>query len=232
MPAVSDLDCFRGALAGAVGVGAGPVAADDLGSGVLLQPVRRRCPPRGRAAGPRAAGLGVDQDRPVVAAAAEREVIDAEHSHRPGLRVGQRHDQPQHARPARRQAQRGGQPRPGPAGQGQRDRGERPRQRRGPPGAPRGQALDLLGERDRAAARVAAEEPAHRQPDHHPAGRRPARRPAAARSALCTRCEDWPHLGHAAASGAGTAPRSAAARSATSAASTITPARCGRRRPG
>ena len=54
MPPVGDLGCFRGALAGAVGVGAGPVPADHLGSGVLLQPVRRRWPPRGRAAGPRA----------------------------------------------------------------------------------------------------------------------------------------------------------------------------------
>ena len=76
MPAVRDLLCFRGALAGAVGVGAGPVAADHLGPGVLLQPLRE-C---GRLAVAQQvhglAGLRVDQDGAVIPAAAEREIID------------------------------------------------------------------------------------------------------------------------------------------------------------
>jgi putative transposase len=76
MPAVRDLLCFRGALAGTVGVGAGPVAADHLGPGVLLQPLGEG----GRFAVAEQVngltGLGVDQDGPVVPAAAEREVID------------------------------------------------------------------------------------------------------------------------------------------------------------
>jgi len=195
MPAIRDLLCFRGALAGAVGVGAGPVTADHPGPRVLLQPLGECACLAVAQQVHGLAGLRVDQDGPVIPAAAEREIIGSEHCHRPGLRVGQRHDQPQHAGAARRQVQPRRQPRPGPAGQGQRDHREHPRQRRGPPGAPRGQALDLLGERDGRAARVAAEEPPHRQPDQHPvaADRRvgqpppvgavhPARGPAAPRA--------------------------------------------------
>jgi hypothetical protein len=116
------------------------------------------------------AGLDVDQDRAVDAAAAEREVVDPEHADRPRLRGRQGHQQPQHAGPPCGHAQRGGQPRPGPAGQRRRDRAERGRQRRGPPRVGRGQAIDLLGERRALAAGRLAEEPAHGQPDHHPPG--------------------------------------------------------------
>ena len=72
MPPVGDLDCLRGSLARAVGVGAGPVPADHLGSGVLLQPFGEgvRLPVAQQVY--RLAGLGVDQDGPVVPAAAER----------------------------------------------------------------------------------------------------------------------------------------------------------------
>ncbi len=167
MPPVRDLYRRRGAPARAVGVGAGPVPADHLGSGMLLQPlgegVRLAVAQQAR----RLACLGVDQDGPVVPAAAEREVVRSRDFHDPGLRVGQHHYQAQHAGPAGRQVQPRGQPRPGPPGQGQRDRGQRPRQRRGPPGAPRGQPAGLLGERDSCAVRVPAEEPPHRQPDRH-----------------------------------------------------------------
>lgn len=38
MEAVGDLDRVRSAAAHAVGVGAGPVAGDDLGTGMALQP--------------------------------------------------------------------------------------------------------------------------------------------------------------------------------------------------
>ena len=227
MPPVGDLDCFRGALARAVGVGAGPVPADHLGSGVLLQPLGEgaRLAVAQQVYG--LSGLGVDQDGPVVAAAAEREVIDPEHGDRPGLRVGQRHHQPQHAGPARRQAERACQPRPGPAGQGQRDPGQRPRQRRGAPGAPRGKPGDLLGEGDRGAVRVPAEEPAYRQTnDDRLAARRRVRQPPLVRAVhpfreLAAARADAPAQW-------GTGPRHKPP--ATSAASTATPARCGRRR--
>jgi hypothetical protein len=174
MPSIGDLDRVRRSLTRAVGVGAGSVPADHLGAGVPAQPFGQRFRLAVAEQVNRPAGLGVDEHGAVVAAAAEREVVDPECFHHPGVRVGQRRDQPQHAGPARRQVQQRGEPRPGPARQGQRDRGEHPAERRGPPGAPRGQPVDLLGERDRRAVLVAAEEPAHRQPDHHrlPADRR------------------------------------------------------------
>jgi len=71
-----DLDCLRRAGAGAVGVGAGPVPADDLGAGMCLQPFRQRVgfPVPQQVHG--LAGVHVDQHGAVVATAAEREVVD------------------------------------------------------------------------------------------------------------------------------------------------------------
>ena len=114
-------------------------------------------------------GLDVDDDGAVVPAASEREVIDPHDGQGTGLGIGQRHDQAQHAGPAGRQVQRAGQPGSGAAGQGKCDGGQRAGQRRGLPGPPGGQAVDLLGEGARAAARVHAEEPAYPQQDPHPA---------------------------------------------------------------
>lgn len=62
MPPVRDLRLLRGAGTGALGVGAGPVPADDLHLGVTAQPVGQRC---GVPAGQhieRPAGLQVDED--------------------------------------------------------------------------------------------------------------------------------------------------------------------------
>ena len=135
--------------------------------------------------------------RAVVPAAAEREVIDAEYRHGPRVcgSASAMTSRSMLDRPAGRPSARG-QPRPGPAGQGQPDRGEHPRQQRGPPGPPRGQPLDLLGERDRGAGRFAAEEPAHRQPDRHrlPADRRISQ-PALV--AAMHPLRELPHRGHA-----------------------------------
>ena len=131
VPAVSDLDRVRGALPCAVGVGAGPVPADHLGSGVLAQPVCEGIRLAVAQQVHRLAGLRVDQDGSVVPAAAEREIIDPQGLHGPGLGVGQGHDQPQQAGPSCGQVQQGGQPLPGPPGQGQRDPGEHARQRPG-----------------------------------------------------------------------------------------------------
>jgi hypothetical protein len=150
---------------------------------MFLQPVRDggRLAVAEQVNGP--AGLDVDEDGAVVPAAAEREIVNAQNRHCAGLGVGQRHDQAQHGGPGGRQVQFGGEPGPGPPGQRQADRGQHPGQRRRPPGPRRGQALELLGERDRLAAGVAAEEPAHPEPERHrvPADRRvgkPAQVPA------------------------------------------------------
>ena len=114
MPPVGDLVGFRGTLAGAVGVGACPVAADDCGSGVGFQPIGEgtRLAVAQQVHG--LAGLGVDQDGPVVPAAAEREVVHAQDRDGPGLGFGQRHDQPQQAGPAGGQVQCRGKACPGP----------------------------------------------------------------------------------------------------------------------
>ena len=180
VPPAGHLDRGRRAGAGALGESSGPVPADHLGAGMPAQPGRQGIglPVREQVNGP--PGLHVDQDRAVGPAAAEREVIHAQHPHRPRLRDGQRHQQPQHEPPPGRHPQRGGQPRPGPPGQRRRDRAQRRGQRRGPARVPRGQARDLLGERPPVAARRRAEEPADGQPDHHPppANRRISQPPA------------------------------------------------------
>ena len=211
VPAVSHLDGLRGSLACAVGVGAGPVPADHLGAGVFAQPAGEGVRLAVAQQVHRVAGLRVDQHGAVVPAAAEREIVDPEHFDRPGLRVGQCHDQPQHAGPRRRQVQQRGQPRSGPPGQGQRDPGEHARQRRGAPGVPRGQAFDLLGEGDRGAVRVTAEEAAHREPDDHRlAAHRRVRQPPPVRAVHPARCLAAPRA-HGLAS-AGPGPQAQAAR--------------------
>jgi len=78
----------------------------------------------------RRAGLAVDQQRAVVLAAPDREVIDPEDPRAGRFRVRGGHDQPQHDLPARRSAQPGGQPRPRPARQRHRDAPQYPGQQR------------------------------------------------------------------------------------------------------
>ena len=168
---------FRGAGA-APPAAPGPPKARDLARWILAVAEQVNGP----------AGVDVDEDRAVVPAAAEREVVDSHDRHGAGFGVGQGHDQAEHAGPPGRQVKFGGEPGPGPPGHGQRDRGQHPGQRWCPPRSRRGQALELLGERDRLAAGVAAEEPAHPEPEHHrvPADRRVGQ-PAQARRAPVTR---------------------------------------------
>jgi hypothetical protein len=95
VPAVGDLQRGRRSLPGALGVGAGAVAADHLGAGMGLQPGGEG---GGVAVGQqvdRAAGGHVDQHRAVVVAAAEGEVVHAKHRDRLDLGVGQGADQAQ-----------------------------------------------------------------------------------------------------------------------------------------
>jgi hypothetical protein len=83
VPAVADLHRVWCALADGLGVGSGAVAADDLGSGMLTQPRGQR---GGLAIGQHIhplMGDRVDQHGGVVAAAAERDVVDAEHRRLP-----------------------------------------------------------------------------------------------------------------------------------------------------
>jgi len=113
----------------------------------------------------RRAGLAVDQQRAVVLAAPDREVVETENPRgcRRGVRGG--HDQPQQDLPRRGDAQAGGQPRSRPSGQRDRDAPEHAGQQRRLSRVTRGQPVDLLGERLALAAGGKAEEPPHRQQD-------------------------------------------------------------------
>jgi hypothetical protein len=110
----------------------------------------------------------------------------------PGL--GQRGDQAQQRHRMHGDPQQPGQPRAGPPGQLQADPGQQSPQRQAPPQVPARQAIDLLGERNRRAPRVAAHQPPHlRQittgrPPTAPSARRRAYR-------LCTRADHAPHHG-------------------------------------
>jgi hypothetical protein len=115
MPAVADLDRAGQRPPHRLAVSAGAVAADDLDAGMPAQPCLDDV---GGAAGQHVdapPGLGVDEHGGVAAAAAQREVIDAQHPrHR---QCGQRDPQqdPQHRVPGSQDAQRLKQPCPGPA---------------------------------------------------------------------------------------------------------------------
>jgi hypothetical protein len=88
VPAVSDLHGQGCPLVGAVGVRAGTVTAHDLGAGMLAQPVGEGVGlPVGQQL-QRAVGGHVDQHTAVDVAAAQREVVDPEHSHVAGIGVG------------------------------------------------------------------------------------------------------------------------------------------------
>jgi hypothetical protein len=146
MPAVGDLDRRRCPMPSSIGVGAGPVPADHLGARVLAQPP-------GEGVGfpvaqqiDRSVGGDVDQHRAIDAAAAQREVVHAEHGHASGLGIWQRPDQTQQRAAADRQPQRAGQPRPSATCQRQADRLQHPARQRAAAGVRRGQARDLLGE--------------------------------------------------------------------------------------
>ncbi len=100
VPAVGDLHGLGCASMGAVGVGTGAISAHDLDAGVLAQPV-------GEGVGlpvsqqlHRSVAGHVDQDAAVDVAAAQREVVDAQHRHRLEFGVGQGADQAQQRRAA------------------------------------------------------------------------------------------------------------------------------------
>ena len=78
VPAVGDLDRAGGALAGAFGVGAGPVPADHRGPGMSLQPALQGGGLPVREQVDDLPGGHVDQDGAVDVALAQREVVDAQ----------------------------------------------------------------------------------------------------------------------------------------------------------
>lgn len=79
MEPVSDLQGTRGAAAGALGVGARPVPADDLHAGVADQPGGQWSALAGREHVDHAMVFDAGQDRGVGLAATDREVVHAQH---------------------------------------------------------------------------------------------------------------------------------------------------------
>jgi hypothetical protein len=89
MPPIGYLDRFRRALPYAIGIGAGPVARDDLDPGVLAKPFgQARSLPVGQEVDHRVA-LQVDQHRAVAVTAAPGPVINRKNARgRPWIRAG------------------------------------------------------------------------------------------------------------------------------------------------
>ena len=86
VPAVGHLHGVRRALPRSIGIGPAPIAADDLGTRVRLQP---RCQARGRPIGEqvdRAVPLQVDQDRAVCAPFLQAPVVHAQDARRADIR--------------------------------------------------------------------------------------------------------------------------------------------------
>ena len=111
MPAVGDLHSIGSTVPGAVGVPAGPVPADHLHTGMETEPIREVGGLPAQEHVDRTVHVGqVDQYRAVVAAAAQRELVDAEHRHQADRWIRQRPDHPQQRRPAHSHPQSGGQP--------------------------------------------------------------------------------------------------------------------------
>jgi hypothetical protein len=100
-------------------------------------------------------------------AAAQREVVHAQHRRHHSRWIGQCPHQAQQRAAASRQSQPAGQPRPGSARQRQADRLQHPACQRAAASIRRGQAGDLFGEGAGWAGGVVAEEAADPQSDQH-----------------------------------------------------------------
>jgi len=116
VPAVTGLDRAGQGTADRLAVGAGPVPAYDLHAGVNAQPRLRHAGGPARQDIDALPGLGVDHDGGVVVAAAQREVIDAQHAGNGNGRQREAQQHPQGGVPCQRDAQGRGQRGPGPAG--------------------------------------------------------------------------------------------------------------------
>ncbi len=167
VPPVGDLDRVRCSLAGALGVAAASVAADDLNARVVAQPGGEGV---GGAVGQnvdRPAGVHVEQHRRVSVPTAAGEVVDAQHRRRHRRRVGHPADHPdqrgaghRHGKPLRQPAARS-------AAQRRRDGLQITCREDRVAGMPSGQPRHLLDERLPSAFGVHAGESADRQRDQH-----------------------------------------------------------------
>jgi hypothetical protein len=126
VPTVGDLDRFGRPAGDAFGIGPSPVSADDLNTWVGLEPAGQGV------SGPVGedihwpTGGDIDQDRCVVPAFTQSEIVNAQHPRRDlEIRFGQAADQPDQRHPAHREHQALRQASTGAAAQRQRDRPQR-----------------------------------------------------------------------------------------------------------
>ena len=163
MPPVGDLNGLRRSLAGSIGVGAGPIADDDLDRRMVLEP---RGQGLGRAVGQQvdaAPALEITEDRAVALAFAPGPVIDAEDTRRERrIEIGLA-DAAQQGRRADRHADPGGHVRSWIAAQRQGDGVMRGAQAIGMAGSATGDPRQGLAER---AARAGVID-ASKAPDMH-----------------------------------------------------------------
>lgn len=172
MPAIGDLDCGGRAVAGALGIRAGPVPADNGRAGVGFQPRFHGGGLPVREHVDDVAGVHVDQHGSVHVPLAQGKVVDAEDVRCPArLGSGDCGEQPQDRRGVHGNAQPPGKPGAGPAGEFQPEPGEHLRQRDAPPAVSAGQPVRLHGERGPRAGRVHAAEPHNPQDDQYRAAR-------------------------------------------------------------
>ena len=167
VPAVRDLHRLGCSGPGSIRVGPATVPADDLGSGMGLQPLAEGVALAVRQQVDRPMGVHIDQDSSVDTPAAQGKVVDPEHPHWAHARVGQRHDQGQQRRPTHPRMQDPGQSRPGPTCQRQPDSPQHRHRLRGMPAIPQGQSLDLLDERATPALKRVTEQAPYRHVDDY-----------------------------------------------------------------
>ena len=166
MEPVGHLQSTGGTAPGTLGVCASPVPANDLHAGVVDQPRGQRPSFTGGEHVDHAMVFDASQDGGVGLAAANREIVHAQHTRRAERGIGQCHDPAQQGHPSRAERQLGCQPCAGPTGQ----REPRPLQGmvepRGEPYVRRGEPGERLSERPARAVRRSADEAPNRQPDH------------------------------------------------------------------
>ncbi len=163
VPAVGNLDRVRRGLLDRPAVGAGTVAADDLGTGVLAKPGGEGFRgPAGQDVND-TAGLDVDQQGAVGAASAEGELVDAQHPRRPFRHFGG-FEQSEEPGEAGRDAELAAQPLARAAAELGGDGPQPLLQARAGAQVTLAQSPDLLDERPPPAPEAVAEIPAHPQP--------------------------------------------------------------------
>lgn len=121
VPSVGDFDRIRRSGTGRFGIGAGAVAADDLGTGMCSQLFGDGI---GFAIGENidwTVSIHVDQNCAVPMSPSQLEIIDTEHLDNGRGRIRQRSDQPQQGRSSDGSSQRGCQPQPCSSGQRESD---------------------------------------------------------------------------------------------------------------